>query len=300
VVYRELEKLLNTYIRKLPDYQDPDTGRIYTSFNQTVTATGRLSSSEPNLQNIPVRTELGGEIRKAFLAPPGRMLLAADYSQIELRVLAHLSRDETLIKTFQQGEDLHARTASEIFDMHPHLITGTMRSAAKRVNFGILYAISAFRLAKELRISQAEAKRYIDRFFEIYPGAKQFVTHQTELARTNGYVSTLLGRRRYLPAINSNNFNERSFDERNAVNAPIQGTAADLMKLAMIHVHQAIHSGEIQADMLLQVHDELIFEADEDQAKIVGVQIKALMEQVYDLVVPLQVDVKTGKNWGEI
>lgn len=298
--YRELEKLLNTYIHKLPEYVDSNTGRIYTSFHQTVTATGRLSSSDPNLQNIPVRTEIGGEIRKAFIAPPGRLLLAADYSQIELRVLAHLSQDEKLVETFQTGEDLHERTACEIFNVHPGLITSAMRSAAKRVNFGILYGISAFRLAKELGIPQAEAKGYIDRFFEIYPGVKAFVDGQIQLAKAQGYVVTLMGRRRYLPAINSRNFNQRSFDERNAVNAPIQGTAADLMKLAMIRVHQAIQAGDIRADMLLQVHDELIFEVDEGQAEAAGRAVKDLMENVFELDIPLKVDVKTGKNWGEV
>lgn len=300
IYYRELEKLLNTYIHKLPEYVDSDTGRIYTSFHQAVTATGRLSSSDPNLQNIPVRTEIGGEIRKAFIAPPGRLLLAADYSQIELRVLAHLSQDEKLLETFQAGEDLHERTACEIFNVHPGLITSAMRSAAKRVNFGILYGISAFRLAKELGIPQAEAKGYIDRFFEIYPGVKMFIDGQIQLAKTQGYVSTLMGRRRYLPAINSRNFNQRSFDERNAVNAPIQGSAADLMKLAMISVHQAIQAGDVQADMLLQVHDELIFELDEGQAEAAGQNVKELMENVFELDAPLKVEVKTGNNWGEV
>ncbi len=300
VLYRELEKLMNTYIRKLPEYQDAETGRIYTSFNQTITATGRLSSSDPNLQNIPVRTEVGGEIRKAFIAPPGRMLLAADYSQIELRVLAHLSGDNTLVETFRKGEDLHERTACEIFQIHANLVTGAMRSAAKRVNFGILYGISAFRLAKELGIPQAEAKGYINRFFEIYPKAKHFVDEQIKFAQATGYVTTLHGRRRYLPSINSRNFSQRSFDERNAVNAPIQGTAADLMKLAMIAVDNAIKSGDLQSDMLLQVHDELIFEVDEAQAESVGQQVKTIMESVFELNVPLKVDVKIGKNWGEV
>jgi len=300
VLHRELEKLMNTYIRKLPEYQDAETKRIYTSFNQTITATGRLSSSDPNLQNIPVRTEVGGEIRKAFIAPPGRVLLAADYSQIELRVLAHLSGDSTLVETFQKGEDLHERTACEIFQIHTNLVTGAMRSAAKRVNFGILYGISAFRLAKELGIPQAEAKGYINRFFEIYPKAKHFVDEQIKFAQATGYVTTLHGRRRYLPSINSRNFSQRSFDERNAVNAPIQGTAADLMKLAMIVVDQAIKSGDLQADMLLQVHDELIFEVDEAQAESVGEKVKGMMESVFKLNVPLKVDVKIGKNWGEV
>jgi len=300
VTYRELEKLLNTYIEKLPQYRDPGTGRVYTSFNQTVAATGRLSSSDPNLQNIPVRTEIGGEIRKAFIAPPGRLLLAADYSQIELRVLAHLSGDAKLVETFQRGEDLHARTACEIFDVQPQAIGSAMRMAAKRVNFGILYGISAFRLAKELGIPLVEGQGYINRFFEIYPGAKRFVDEQIQYAKSHGYVVTLLGRRRYLPAINSRNFNQRSFDERNAVNAPIQGTAADLMKLAMIRVHEAIQAGRVQADMLLQVHDELIFEVDEGKADEVGAQVKQIMEGVAEMAVPLKADIKTGRNWGEL
>jgi len=298
VQYRELEKLMNTYIRKLPDYVHPDTGRIYTSLNQTIAATGRLSSSDPNLQNIPVRTELGGEIRKAFVAPPGRLLLAADYSQIELRVLAHLSGDDKLIETFQRGEDLHARTARELFDLEDGQSDTAQRSAAKRVNFGILYGISAYRLGKELRIPQDEAKGYIDRFFDVYPGVRAFVDEQVEIARARGFVTTITGRRRYLPAINSRNFNQRSFDERNAVNAPIQGTAADLMKLAMIEVHRAMRAGELAADMLLQVHDELVFEVDEAEAA--GQRVTALMEGVMDLRVPLEVEVKLGRNWGEV
>lgn len=298
--YRELEKLLNTYIRKLPQCVDPQTGRVYTSFHQTVTATGRLSSSDPNLQNIPVRTELGGEIRRAFIVPPGRALLAADYSQIELRVLAHLSRDEKLVETFVRGEDLHERTACEIFNVHPEFVTGAMRTAAKRVNFGILYGISAFRLAKELGVPQQEAKGLIERFFEIYPGVQRFVEAQIRLAKAQGYVTTLLGRRRALPAINSRNFNQRGFDERNAVNAPIQGTAADLMKLAMVAVQRAIGTEEIRAEMLLQVHDELIFELDEGDAARAGQQITNLMEGVYELVVPLKVEVKVGPDWGAV
>ena len=300
LAYRELEKLLNTYIRKLPDYINPETGRVHTTFNQSVTATGRLSSSDPNLQNIPVRTELGGQIRKAFIAPPGRKLLAADYSQIELRVLAHLSGDENLIEAFKRDEDLHTRTAALIFGIPPEEVTKEQREIAKRVNYATIYGVSAYRLSRELGIPQKEAQSYIDRYFERHPRVKQFIDEQIKKAEEQGYVTTILKRRRYLPHINSRNYNLRSYDQRNAINAPIQGSAADLMKLAMLRVHEKIKGGQLKADMLLQIHDELIFELNAKEVEGAVPVIKETMEGVMDLRVPLKVEIKVGDNWGEI
>jgi len=300
LAYRELEKLLNTYIKKLPEYINPKTGRIHTSFNQSVTATGRLSSSDPNLQNIPIRTELGGQIRKAFIAPPGRKLLAADYSQIELRMLAHLSGDEGLIEAFNRDEDLHTKTAAEIFEVPKDRVTPEQREIAKRVNYATVYGVSAYRLSRELGIPHKEAQRYIDKYFERYPQVKRFIEEQIRKAEEQGYVTTILNRRRYLPHIRSRDHNLRSYDQRNAINAPIQGSAADLMKLAMLKIYEKIKSGELEADMLLQIHDELLFELDEEEVDRAAPIIKGAMERVMDLRVPLKVDVKVGDNWGEV
>ncbi len=300
LAYRELEKLLNTYIKKLPEYINPKTGRIHTSFNQSVTATGRLSSSDPNLQNIPIRTELGGQIRKAFIAPPGRKLLAADYSQIELRMLAHLSGDEGLIEAFNRDEDLHTKTAAEIFEVPKDRVTPEQREIAKRVNYATVYGVSAYRLSRELGIPHKEAQRYIDKYFERYPQVKRFIEEQIRKAEEQGYVTTILNRRRYLPHIRSRDHNLRSYDQRNAINAPIQGSAADLMKLAMLKIYEKIKSGELEADMLLQIHDELLFELDEEEVDRAAPIIKEAMERVMDLQVPLKVDVKVGDNWGEV
>jgi len=300
LAYRELEKLLNTYIKKLPEYINPETGRIHTSFNQSVTATGRLSSSDPNLQNIPVRTELGGQIRKAFIAPEGRKLLAADYSQIELRLLAHLSGDEGLIEAFERGEDLHTRTAAEIFEVPKEEVTREQREIAKRVNFATIYGVSAFRLSKELGIPQKEAQWYLDKYFARYPRVKGFIEEKIREAEKQGYATTILNRRRYLPHINSRNYNMRSYDQRNAINTPIQGSSADLMKLAMLHIYNKVKAGELRADPLLQIHDELIFELDEGEVARAAPLIRETMERVMELRVPLKVDIKVGDNWGEI
>ncbi|MFQ5795293.1 MAG: DNA polymerase I [Candidatus Bipolaricaulia bacterium] len=298
--YRELSKLLSTYIDKLPGMIRPETGRIHTTFNQSVTATGRLSSVDPNLQNIPIRTEVGRRIRRAFVAPSGRKLLAADYSQIELRLLAYFSADRDLMEAFQTGEDLHTKTAAEIFGVALDEVTSRMRYAAKRVNFGILYGISAYRLSRELGIERDEAQRYIDRFFALYPKVKEFIAHQIATAEKHRYVITILNRRRTLPNITSSNHNLRSYDQRNAVNSPIQGSAADLMKLAMIRIYDRIQSGDLKADLLLQIHDELVFELDEDQVETSSKLIKEIMERVADDNVPLRVDVNVGDHWGEI
>lgn len=301
-VYRELEKLRNTYIEKLPTYVHPRTGRVHTSWNQTGTATGRLSSSDPNLQNIPAAHEAGVDIRSAFVAPRGRILLGADYSQIELRVLAHMAGDEHLIAAFERGEDLHQRTAATLFDVPPERVDGRMRTIAKRVNFGILYGISPYGLARDLGIPQAEAKGHIDRFFQAYPKVGPFLEGLVAEARRTGYARTLLGRRRpvNLAAERLPLAGAGGYEERNAINTPIQGSAADLIKLAMLRLHAAWRAGELPAEMILQIHDELVFEADENDADRAAGVIKEVMERVADLRVSLAVDVTIGRHWGEI
>ncbi len=293
LAYRELEKLLTTYIYKLPEYINAETGRIHTSFHQSVTATGRLSSSDPNLQNIPVRTQLGGQIRRAFVAPRGRKLLAADYSQIELRVLAHISEDVGLIAAFERDEDIHARTAATIFNVSIEKVDPTMRDIAKRINFGLAYGMSSYGLAQWAHISRKEAEKFMQSYFASYPGVRAYMERTKKEAAERGYVETLLGRRRYFGQLDSRT-------EREAINMPIQGFAADIMKLAMLQVHGKIKSGELEADLLLQVHDELLFEVDEAHIKESAKLIKETMEHVMKLRVPLKVDIKVGNNWGEI
>jgi DNA polymerase-1 len=267
--------------------------------NQTVTATGRLSSSEPNLQNIPVRTEVGRAIRRAFIAEEGHSLLAADYSQIELRVLAHMSDDPSLIRTFVEDQDIHTRTASEILGLPPEEITEEMRRKAKAVNFGIIYGISAFGLAQNIGVSNIEAKRYIDGYFARYPQVRMFIDRTIEQARASGFVTTLLGRRRYIPELASTSAPVRSFGERMAVNTPIQGTAADLIKMAMINIHDVIRARGLRSRMILQVHDELIFEAPDDEIEPLKGLVRHEMEGVLKLSVPIKVDMGAGKNWEE-
>jgi len=300
LTYRELEKLMNTYIKRLPAKVNPRTGRIHTSFHQTSTTTGRLSSSDPNLQNIPIRTEVGERIRRAFIAPEGSLFIGADYSQIELRLLAHLSQDKGLIAAFEHGEDLHRLTASRIFGITEEKVTHRLRNAAKRINFGILYGISPYGLARELSISQVEAKAYIDLFFTAYPEAKHWIDKMIKLAEERGYTETILGRRRPLVHIKSRNMARRNFDKRNAVNTPIQGSAADLIKLAMLRIDQLIEEDAVKAKMLLQIHDELVFEVKEEYCEQVAKQVKQEMEQVMELRLPLQVTVKCGTKWSDI
>lgn len=300
IEYRELQKLLSTYIDRLPEAINPETGRIHTSFHQTSTATGRLSSSDPNLQNIPIRTEIGERIRRAFVAPEGSLLIGADYSQIELRLLAHLSGDPALIEAFREGKDLHRMTASRIFAVPEEGVTGKLRDAAKRINFGIIYGISPFGLARELGIPRGEAKDYIDRFFAAYPKAKDYIDELIARATERGYAETILGRRRPLPHLKSNNVPRRNFDKRNAVNTPIQGSAADLIKLAMLKLDRLIEGGALKAKMLLQIHDELIFEAAEEDVPAAMEAIKHEMEGVMKLRVPLTCKVKSGRNWAEL
>lgn len=294
--YRKYQKLASTYIDSLLVMRD-ENGRIHTKFDQVGTATGRISSAEPNLQNIPVRTELGREIRRAFVAREGCVLVDADYSQIELRVLAHMSGDQTMRDAFLQGQDIHARTAAEVYGVPLEAVTGEMRSASKAVNFGIVYGISDFTLAKNIGVSRKEAKEFIDRYFERYPGVKQYMEDAVKTGRENGYVTTMMNRRRYLPELASSNFNLRSFGERCAMNSPIQGTAADIIKLAMISVERALKAQNLRAKLLLQVHDELIIEAPQEEADEVQRLLRECMENVVHLSVPLKTDISIGGDW---
>jgi DNA polymerase-1 len=287
--------LKGTYVDALPALIHPRTGRLHTSFNQIGAATGRLSSSNPNLQNIPIRSELGREIRAAFVPEPGWKLIVADYSQIELRLLAHMSHDPVLVAAFRSGEDIHTRTAAEVFHVMPALVTPDMRRGAKTVNFGIVYGQTPFGLATQLGIDRREAEQYIRRYFETYAGVKAFIEETIERVRRDGCAVTLFGRRRPIPDMNSRNSTARGFAERTAVNTPLQGTAADLIKLAMIRIDSLL-AGQ-RARMLLQVHDELLFEAPPEDAAAVAALVKREMEQVHELDVPLVVDVGIGENW---
>jgi DNA polymerase-1 len=294
--YRTVAKLLSTYVDKLAQLQDPTTGRIHSSFNQAVAATGRLSSSDPNLQNIPIRTEEGNRIREAFVPGTGLVFLSADYSQIDLRVLAHYSQDQALIAAFKAGEDIHARTAAEIFGVSPLLITSEMRRVAKSINFGIVYGMSSYGLAGQLDIGRKEAQRFIDSYFRLYTGVQRFMGEIVVQARKNGYVTTLLGRRRSVPEIDAKDRTRREFAERMAINTPIQGTAADIIKLAMIECDRAIGENGLSALMLLQIHDELVFELPETELDKTRPVIKAAMENALALDVPLVVNFEVGKN----
>lgn len=295
--YRQLTKLKGTYVDALPEMIDPRTGRLHTSFNQTGAATGRLSSSNPNLQNIPIRTEMGREIRAAFVPRPGWKLIVADYSQIELRLVAHMSRDPVLVEAFRNGEDIHTRTAAEVLGIPPLMVTPEARRSAKAVNFGIVYGISPFGLAAQLGISQREAQTYIESYFARYAGVRKFIDATIAEVRRTGVTRTLFGRERPIPDINSRNPNARGFAERTAVNSPLQGTAADLIKLAMVRIDREMQSRGRQAAMLLQVHDELVFEAPPEETTEIAALAKREMEQVYKLEVPLLVDVGIGDNW---
>jgi DNA polymerase-1 len=295
--YRQLTKLKGTYVDALPALIDPVTGRLHTSFNQTGAATGRLSSSNPNLQNIPIRTALGREIRAAFVPRAGWKLLVADYSQIELRLLAHMSEDALLMEAFRNGEDIHTRTAAEVLGVPPLMVTREARNDAKAVNFGIVYGISAFGLAAQIGISRAEAEKYIKNYFARYAGVRRFIDATIAEVRQTGVTKTLFGRERPIPDINSRNANARGFAERTAVNSPLQGTAADLIKLAMVRIDAALQTGGYQSAMLLQVHDELVFECPPGEVEAVSKLVKREMEGAYELKVPLVVDVGTGENW---
>ena len=296
--YRQYAKLRSTYAEGLLRAVSPD-GRVRTSFQMTVTATGRLSSTEPNLQNIPTRTELGSEIRRLFIAEDGNVLVDADYSQIELRLLAHMAGDEAMQQAFRSGEDFHTVTAAKVFHVPEAEVTHQMRSRAKAVNFGIVYGMSAFSLSQDIHVTVAEAKDYMERYFATYPGVRQYMTDVVERAREQGFVETLYHRRRALPELKSANFVQRSFGERVALNMPIQGTAADVMKLAMLRVHDRIRREGLQARLIMQVHDELIVECPEREQQAVETLLRQEMEQVAALAVPLTAEAHSGKNWRE-
>ncbi|MBE9533940.1 MAG: DNA polymerase I, partial [Proteobacteria bacterium] len=297
--YRSLMKMKNTYVDALPRMVNPDTGRIHTSYNQTATVTGRLSSSEPNLQNIPVRTEEGREIRRAFVADSGNLLISADYSQIELRILAHYSGDEALLEAFSRGEDIHLRTAVEIFGVQPDAVSAEMRRQAKTINFGIIYGMSSFRLARDLGIPQKTGREIIERYFERYQGVRSYVEEMPQTGRDQGFVATLFNRKRFLPDLNSRNHNIRQFAERTAINTPIQGSAADIIKLAMIRIDAELERRSLPARMIMQVHDELVFEVEAGGAQEVANLVQYEMESVASLAVPLVVEAGIGANWDE-
>jgi DNA polymerase-1 len=298
--HRTLAKLKSTYADALIQLINSRTGRIHTSFNQTITATGRLSSSDPNLQNIPIRTVEGREIRRAFVARSGWTLLSADYSQVELRILAHCSDDKILIQAFQEGEDIHTRTAAEVFQVSPESVTPELRRQAKAINFGIIYGMSPYGLARQLDISQKMAKVYIDNYFARYEGVLCFVEQTKKEAFDSMKTSTLMNRIRLLPDIRSANANVRQFAERTAVNTPIQGSAADLIKMAMIRIDETLQKKSLKTAMLLSVHDELLFEVPPDELEQVKELIRTIMEGVWDLKVPLRVNMGWGNNWAEI
>jgi DNA polymerase I len=284
----------------LPALLNHGTKRLHTTFNQTGTATGRLSSTNPNLQNIPIRTEVGREIRAAFIAEPGYVLLSADYSQIELRLLAHFSEDPLLVEAFRRGDDIHSLTASQVFGVPPMLIDAEHRRRAKAVNFGIVYGLSPFGLSQQLGIEQREAKKFIEAYFEKYSGVRKFIDRTLQETRQEQKVKTLFGRARPIPDINSKNANMRGFAERTAVNTPLQGTAADLIKLAMIRLDEELRARKLKSRMLLQVHDELLFEVPLDEVEAMRELVREKMEDVHPLKVPLLVEVGVGPNWRDV
>ena len=298
--YRQLSKLKSTYVDTLPALLSSTTGRLHTTFDQTGTATGRLSSANPNLQNIPIRTELGREIRAAFTVEPGHVLLAADYSQIELRLLAHFSGDRLLVEAFNRGDDVHTLTASQVFGVPPLMVTAEHRRAAKVVNFGIVYGLSPFGLSQNLGIEPGEAKQFINAYFEKYSGVRAFIDKTLEEARRDQKVATLFGRIRPIPDINGKNVQQRGFAERTAVNTPLQGTAADLIKIAMIRIDEAIRDRNLKSRMTLQVHDELVFEVPEEELDVMRSLVREYMEKVHPLAVPLVVEIGVGKNWRDL
>ena len=298
--YRALTKLKSTYVDALPKLVNPRTTHIHTSYNQAVAATGRLSSTNPNLQNIPIRSAEGREVRKAFVPRNNEFtLLAADYSQVELRIIAHLSRDKNMMADFNANKDIHSTTAARVYGISENDVTTEMRRNAKGVNFGIIYGISAFGLAENIGVSRTEAKEMIEQYFEHYPGIKDFMELQKEFARKNEYVETILKRRRYLPEINSNSGMLRAFAERNAINAPIQGSSADMIKIAMINVYNRMQEMDLKSKMILQVHDELIFDCSKDEVEQLNKMVIEEMTNALPLDVPIVVDSNTGSNWLE-
>jgi DNA polymerase-1 len=297
--HRGLAKLKSTYTDKLPTMINPATRRIHTSYHQAGTATGRLSSSDPNLQNIPIRTAEGRRVRQAFVAPPGSKLVAADYSQIELRIMAHLSEDPSLLRAFAAGEDIHRATASEVFGVETAAVTIDQRRSAKAINFGLIYGMSAFGLARQLNIGRKQAAEYIELYFARYPGVQNYMNNIRHSASENGYVETAYGRRLYLPEINARNGMLRQAAERTAINAPMQGTAADIIKLAMINVDNWLQNSDLKSRMVMQVHDELVLEVPESELEEIKEGLRGLMESAAELSVPLVVDLGVGDNWDE-
>ena len=299
LAYRGLKKLLGTYVDALPKLVNPKTGHIHTSFNQAITATGRLSSTDPNLQNIPVRDDDGKEIRKCFIPEPGCLFFSADYSQIELRIMAHLSEDQNMIEAFREGLDIHAATASKIWHESMKDVTPEQRKKAKQANFGIIYGITTYGLAQRMDIPNSEAKQLIEDYFKTFPGVHAYMEKSKEMARQKGYAETLFHRRRYLPDINSKNGTVRGFAERNAINAPIQGSEADIIKIAMIRIHERFQKEHIRSKMILQVHDELNFSVYPEEKERVEKIVIDEMQHAYTLRVPLTADAGWGKNWLE-
>jgi len=297
--YRGLAKLRSTYTEKLPGQVDAKTGRVHTSYHQAVAVTGRLSSSDPNLQNIPIRTAEGRRIRQAFIAPEGRRIVAADYSQIELRIMAHLSQDPALLRAFSSGADIHRATAAEVFETTPERVTNDQRRAAKAINFGLIYGMSAFGLARQLGIERHAAQDYVSRYFGRYPGVRDYMERTRASARERGYVETVFGRRLYLPDIRSRDRNLQQYAERSAINAPMQGTAADIIKRAMLRVHAWLQSSSVPAQLVLQVHDELVLEVAESAIEKVRGKVVELMCGAAELAVALKVDTGTGRNWDD-
>ncbi|MFL2556399.1 MAG: DNA polymerase I [Gammaproteobacteria bacterium] len=297
--YRSVSKLCSTYTEKLPKIINKDTGRVHTSYHQAVTATGRLSSSNPNLQNIPVKTHEGRKIRQAFIAPANYLIVAADYSQIELRIMAHLSKDQGLLNSFEQGHDIHKNTAAEVFDEHIDKVTKEQRRAAKAINFGLIYGMSSFGLAKQLGIERSRAQKYVDLYFDRYPDVKNFMQNTREEAKQNGFVETVYGRRLYLPEIISKNATRRKYAERTAINAPMQGTAADIIKLAMIDIDKWLNETKYDAKMIMQVHDELVFEVHSDKLNEFIPEIQERMTKNNPLITPLEIDIGFGNNWDQ-
>jgi len=299
LTYRSLEKLRGTYVDVLPRMVHPDTGRIHTSFNQTVTATGRLSSSHPNLQNIPVRTEFGRRIRSGFVPEAGWRFVSADYSQVELRLLAHLSGDPNLVGAFKRDEDIHAETAVRLFGVTDTEVSAELRRRAKIVNFGIIYGMSAFRLARDFGVSRQDAQQFIDRYFDVYGRVKEYINSTIDAARRDGFVTTVMGRRRYIPELAHSNPARRKHAERAAINMPVQGSSADIIKKAMVRLDRELRRGNLAARMVLQVHDELLLECPENETDRTAELCKEVMEHIQPLSVPLKVDVGTGANWAD-
>ncbi len=299
--HRELSKLRSTYVDALPHQLNPQTGRVHTSYNQAGSRTGRLASSDPNLQNIPIRTELGRRVRRAFVAAPGSQLLAIDYSQVELRIAAHMAQDEGMLAAFRAGQDIHATTAAAIYNVPLEAVTQEQRRHAKAINFGLIYGMSSFGLTRTTDLTLAEAEDFVEAYFAKFPGIKRYLDGIREQAAKQGYVETLLGRRRYFPGLqNPSNQQVRAREEREAINAPIQGTAADIMKIAMLRVHLALAEANLRAKALLQVHDEIVLECPVEELAETTRLVQNIMEKAYPLDVPLRTDARSGINWGEL